>query len=234
MEKCIVCGRPLLEHANMCGNCGFSTKKQYFLSKQQYRMWMNDVVIPRRLAQQQIELDNQRRQLEAQRKSLQEQQRQREEQQRKEAVKAKSDRSQASGWENTGWEKPAQKTSKQNTLRRNAADSWLPPGFRTKTWWKMLLAGGYYIFILAAMFTGETLILSDGTTASSAQNLFFSVCGCLTFFLPVFFLADYRGFRNKLPLPSNRFFRIILCAGITVFLFIAPAVVFGIFYVFLA
>lgn len=229
MEKCIVCGRPLPEHANMCGYCGFPVKKQYFLSKHQYRAWMNDVVLPRRLALQQFELNKQRRQLEEQQRAFQEQQRQFEEQQRKEAVKAESDRSQASGWENTGWETSGQKSSKQNT-----ADSWLPPGFRTRKWWKMLLAGGYYIFILAAMFTGETLTFSDGTTASSAQNLFFSICSCLTFFLPVFFLSDYRGCRSKLPLPSNRFFRIILCAGITVFLFIAPVVVFAIFYVFLA
>lgn len=87
MENCIVCGRPLPEHANMCGNCGFSTKKQYFLSKQQYRMWMNDVVIPRRLAQQQIDLDNQRRQLEEQQRTLQEQQRPFEEPKTKEIVK---------------------------------------------------------------------------------------------------------------------------------------------------
>lgn len=230
MENCIVCGRPLLEHANMCGNCGFSTKKQYFLSKQQYRMWMNDVVIPRRLAQQQIELDNQRRQLEAQRKALQEQQRQREEQQRKEAVKAESDRSQASGWENTGWEKPAQKTSKQNTPRRNAADSWLPPGFRTKTWWKMLLAGGYYIFILAAMFTGGFILTFSG----GIPSLSFFICGCLSYFLPLFFLADYRGCRSKLPLPSNRFFRIILSAAITVFLYNAPLFIFAILCTFFA
>ena len=98
----------------------------------------------------------------------------------------------------------------------------------------MLLAGGYYILILAAMFTGETLIFSDGTTASSAQNLCFSICGCLTFFLPVFFLSDYRGFRNKLPLPANRFLRVILYAAIAVSLFIAPAFVFTILSIFFA
>ena len=199
------------------------------MSKQQYYAWLTDVVLPRRRAFQQLELNKQRRQLEAQRKALQEQQRQREEQQRKEAVKAESDRSQASGWENTGWETSGQKSSKQNT-----ADSWLPPGFRTRKWWKMLLAGGYYILILAAMFTGETLIFSDGTTASSAQNLFFSICGCLTFFLPVFFLSDYRGFRNKLPLPANRFLRVILYAAIAVSLFIAPVFVFTILSIFFA
>ena len=48
---------------------------------------MNDVVLPRRLALQQFELNKQRRQLEEQQRAFQEQQRQFEEQQRKEAVR---------------------------------------------------------------------------------------------------------------------------------------------------
>ena len=234
MEKCIVCGRPLPEHTNMCGYCGFPVKKQYFLSKHQYRAWMNDVVLPRRLALQQFELNKQRRQLEEQQRAFQEQQRQFEEQKSKEIVAESASSRPLTGWEQTGGEPSTKESSKQSTPRRSSSDSWLPPGFRTRKWWKMLLAGGYYILILSAMFTGETLIFSDGTTASSAQNLCFSICGCLTFFLPVFFLSAYRGFRNKLPLPANRFLRVILYAAIAVSLFIAPAFVFTILSIFFA
>ena len=103
MEKCIVCGRPLPERANMCGNCGFPVKKQYFLSKQQYRAWMNDVVLPRRLALQQFELNKQRRQLEEQQRAFQEQQRQFEEQKSKEIVAESVTSKPLTGWEHTGW-----------------------------------------------------------------------------------------------------------------------------------
>lgn len=235
MEKCIVCGRPLPEHINMCGYCGFSVKKQYFLSKHQYRAWMNDVVLPRRLALQQFELNKQRRQLEEQQRAFQEQQRQFEEQKSKEIVTESASSRPLTGWEQSGGEPLTKESSKQSTPRRSASDSWLPPGFRTRKWWKMLLAGGYYIFILAVMFTGgNDVTFSDGTTASSALSLSDSICGCLTFFLPVFFLSDYRGFRNKLPLPANRFLRVILYAAIAVSLFIAPAFVFTILSIFFA
>ena len=94
--------------------------------------------------------------------------------------------------------------------------SWLPPGFRTKTWWKMLLAGGYYAL---------TLLLSAFQEVTNEQGELIHgldlLCNQITFFLfciiPVFVLADYRGLCRRLPLqnrPLARWFVRIPAAAI--------------------
>ena len=224
MEKCIVCGRPLPEHANMCGNCGFPVKNQYFLSKQQYRAWMNDVVLPRRLALQQFELNKQRRQLEEQQRAFQEQQRQFEEQKSKEIVTESASSRPLTGWEQSGGEPLTKESSKQSTPRRSSSDSWLPPGFRTRKWWKMLLAGLFYVFLLYT-FLSASFDDPQGIPISGVELLLNRITYLLVFILPLFFLANYRNIRNRISAPANPVLRWIVFGVIAVILFVLPVVI---------
>ena len=223
MEKCIVCGRPLPEHANMCGNCGFPVKKQYFLSKQQYRAWMNDVVLPRRLALQQFELNKQRRQLEEQQRAFQEQQRQFEEQKSKEIVAESVTSKPLTGWEHTGWESAKKKHTKRVQDRKNLS-SWIPPGFRTKKWWKMLPAGLFYVFLLYT-FLSASFDDPQGIPISGVDLWLNRITYLLVFILPLFFLANYRNIRNRISAPANPVLRWIVFGVIAVILFVLPVVI---------
>ena len=223
MEKCIVCGRPLPEHANMCGNCGFPVKKQYFLSKQQYRAWMNDVVLPRRLALQQFELNKQRRQLEEQQRAFQEQQRQFEEQKSKEIVAESVTSKPLTGWEHTGWESAKKKHTKRVQDRKNLS-SWIPPGFRTRKWWKMLPAGLFYVFLLYT-FLSASFDDPQGIPISGVDLWLNRITYLLVFILPLFFLANYRNIRNRISAPANPVLRWIVFGVIAVILFVLPVVI---------
>ena len=223
MEKCIVCGRPLPEHANMCGNCGFPVKKQYFLSKQQYRAWMNDVVLPRRLALQQFELNKQRRQLEEQQRAFQEQQRQFEEQKSKEIVAESVTSKPLTGWEHTGWESAKKKHTKRVQDRKNLS-SWIPPGFRTKKWWKMLPAVLFYVFLLYT-FLSASFDDPQGIPISGVDLWLNRITYLLVFILPLFFLANYRNIRNRISAPANPVLRWIVFGVIAVILFVLPVVI---------
>lgn len=228
MEKCIVCGRPLPEHTNMCGYCGFPVKKQYFLSKHQYRAWMNDVVLPRRLALQQFELNKQRRQLEEQQRVFQEQQRQFEEQKSKEIVAESVTSKPLTGWEHTGWESAKKKHTKRVQDRKNLS-SWIPPGFRTKTWWKMLSAGFYYALAFYFSFLSPFLTTyhdSYGHPVTGILRFFFCIFSFLALILPCFFLANYHNMRSIVPAPSNRYLRWFEYYIIASILFELPAQIF--------
>ena len=223
MEKCIVCGRPLPEHINMCGYCGFPVKKQYFLSKHQYRAWMNDVVLPRRLALQQFELNKQRRQLEDQQRAFQEQQRQFEEQKSKEIVAESVTSKPLTGWEHTGWESAKKKHTKRVQDRKNLS-SWIPPGFRTKKWWKMLPAGLFYVFLLYT-FLSASFDDPQGIPISGVDLWLNRITYLLVFILPLFFLANYRNIRNRISAPANPVLRWIVFGVIAVILFVLPVVI---------
>ena len=48
-----------------------------------------------------------------------------------------------------------QKIKKKDAPKQKTASAWLPPGYRTKTPWKMIVASGVYLFLLWASLTLE-------------------------------------------------------------------------------
>lgn len=184
---------------------------------------MNDVVLPRRLALQQFELNKQRRQLEEQQRAFQEQQRQFEEQKSKEIVAESVTSKPLTGWEHTGWESAKKKHTKRVQDRKNLS-SWIPPGFRTKKWWKMLPAGLFYVFLLYT-FLSASFDDPQGIPISGVDLWLNRITYLLVFILPLFFLANYRNIRNRISAPANPVLRWIVFGVIAVILFVLPVVI---------
>lgn len=95
------------------------------------------------------------------------------------------------------------------------SSSWLPPGFRTKAWWKMLLAGGYYI--LAILLSTAQEVTNEQGELIQGLDLLCNQITCFLFcIIPVFVLADYRGLCRWMPLqhrPIARWIVRILAAA---------------------
>ena len=84
----------------------------------------------------------------------------------------------------------------------------LPPGFRTRTWWKMIIAIGVYSFaIFAAImyFIG----VPNGEGNPIFDNISIGVFWLLLFFWTIAYAYDYLGIRKKMPASriKNRVFR---------------------------
>ncbi|MDD6790017.1 MAG: protein kinase [Lachnospira sp.] len=100
--------------------------------------------------------------------------------------------------------------SSDTSLRQSGAASLLPPGFRTRTPWKMGLASAAYAFILY-----ETSVLESAKAASSAQLILervaFLAC-CLSIILITF---NYRNVQKTFPLCRSTS-RILQILGVVV------------------
>lgn len=107
---------------------------------------------------------------------------------------------------------------------RTDTNSWLPPGFRTKTPWKMILAGFFYAFVLYA-FLPTTFEDTQGIPITGVDLWLNRITSMLVVLLPVFFLANYRNVRNQIHPPSNPVIRWILFGIITAILIILPVLV---------
>lgn len=90
--------------------------------------------------------------------------------------------------------------SKENVKKKTI--SWLPPGFRTHTPWKMFLAGvGYAMLLylgLAESVDGEPNLITG----------FNRICALISLLLPVFFIGNYRGMSDKFPIARSAFLSI--------------------------
>lgn len=117
-----------------------------------------------------------------------------------------------------------QRSSLQKTIRqvfRTDTSSWLPPGFRTKSPWKMILAGSFYAFVLYA-FLPTTFEDAAGNPITGIDLWLNRITSMLVVLLPLFFLANYRNIRNRIHPPSNPVVRWILFGIITAILIIFP------------
>lgn len=114
---------------------------------------------------------------------------------------------------NSAWHGVQNKESKPSS-------GWLPPGFRTKVWWKMLLAGGYYA--LALLLSAVQEVTNEQGEPIQGLDLLCNQITCFLFcIIPVLILADYRGLCRRLPLqhhPIARWIVRILAAAIAAIL----------------
>lgn len=80
---------------------------------------------------------------------------------------------------------------------RNAA-SWMLPGFRTRTPWKMMLAGMTYLMLLWLGLTLE--VTNEIPAAYQTVDLWLNrIILLISQFLPVFLAFNYRGISDKIP-----------------------------------
>lgn len=73
---------------------------------------------------------------------------------------------------------------------------WTIPGFRTMTWWKIIVAMFVYWFVLYLCITME-VTNEDGTLASVAEIWVHRLCLCVGLFLCVFYSFNYKGIADK-------------------------------------
>ena len=87
--------------------------------------------------------------------------------------------------------------------------SYIPPGFRTHTWWKMLTAILGYTFVTMLAFSMEFTF--NGVKLTGIQLRFEQSIIWLTQIALIFLIWNYRGIKNNVPLlkDSRRIIRII-------------------------
>ena len=77
--------------------------------------------------------------------------------------------------------------------------SWLPPGFRTLSPWKMMLACiGYGVIIWLGM-------IQSVDAETTTHILFNRLCATVTLLMPILIIGNYRGIGDKLPLARSVF-----------------------------
>lgn len=88
-------------------------------------------------------------------------------------------------------------------------ESYIPPGFRTRTWWKMLTAILGYTFVTMLAFSMEFTF--DGVKLTGIRLRFEQSIIWLTQIALIFLIWNYRGIRETIPLvkDSRRIIRII-------------------------
>ncbi len=103
---------------------------------------------------------------------------------------------------------------------KNDTRSWMPPGFRTRTPWKIVVAIiGYFLmtaFAFTLEFTDESGVPEPMVVQAAARILIW-----LSFIGSVFFIWDYRGIRQKVRFlnPENQILRFLSDVVVFVFLF---------------
>ena len=89
--------------------------------------------------------------------------------------------------------------SSQPAIKKVHAASWLPPGYRTRTPWKMLLATLYYLLWIFAIISSAERRGASNTPV----DIFGDVVVVLYIILETFFFLDYKGIKSKLPLTRS-------------------------------
>lgn len=80
---------------------------------------------------------------------------------------------------------------------------WLLPGFRTRTMWKMLLAGMGYLLVLWFGLTLE--ITSEGSAVYTMMDLWLNrMAFLMSQFMTIFFVFNYRGISEKIPFYKSK------------------------------
>lgn len=100
--------------------------------------------------------------------------------------------------------------------------SWLPPGFRTKKLYKMILAGMYYLTI--------TLTCADMAVDDPFPVWLYRFSVWLMYMLPISIVCNYRNVQKFLPYQDNpkRKRAVIICAAVIAF--IAPITIITVIY----
>ncbi len=104
--------------------------------------------------------------------------------------------------------------------------SWLPPGFRTRTPWKMVVAAFLYFLMTAFTFSLE---FTDeyGTPEPMGVQIVTKVLIWLSLIATVFFIWDYRGIRQKFPFfnPKDKILRFLSDVVVFLLLFFAAILI---------
>lgn len=90
--------------------------------------------------------------------------------------------------------------------------SFAPPGFRTRTFWKMLLGSVGYIFIFWLGFTIE-ITDSAGNPAIGYELWAYRIIVLVWLLLTVAFCANYMGLQKLFPMPKKPYLKWLGCAG---------------------
>ncbi len=103
----------------------------------------------------------------------------------------------------------------QNTEK--TAQSWVPPGFRTRTPWKMVVAAFMY-FLMTAFTISLEFTDEYGTPEPMGVQVVTKILIWLSLIGTVFFIWDYRGIRQKFPFfnPNDKILRFL--SDVVVFL----------------
>lgn len=101
--------------------------------------------------------------------------------------------------------------------------SWLPPGFRGKTPWKMIVAGLTYLFLAYCCFTMD-ITNPDGTKTVGLELGLNRVGFFAWLIFTIFYWFDYRGIQRHIPLTDKKWGKILM--GILIpFLFVVVVVI---------
>ena len=95
----------------------------------------------------------------------------------------------------------ASNKEKRSVQKSEINKSWLPPGFRSKTPWKMLTAIFGYIFLTWMCFT--TNFTNEGIPMQGTALLFEQFMVWISQIIFIGILFDYRGCKRRLPLIKN-------------------------------
>lgn len=99
----------------------------------------------------------------------------------------------------SGYQKPSDETS---SVCETQKDSWLPPGFRTRTPWKMIVSGLSYLMLFWCCLTME-ITNQDGSVAVGFELWLNRIGALLCFVFPIFYWFDYRGLQKHVPLTDK-------------------------------
>lgn len=88
-------------------------------------------------------------------------------------------------------------------------DSWLPPGFRSKTPWKMLVAGFTYLFLAYCCFTMD-ITGADGTKAVGLELILNRIGAFGWLLVTIFYWFDYRGIQKRMPLTDKKWGKVLM------------------------
>ncbi|MDO5547618.1 MAG: serine/threonine-protein kinase [Eubacteriales bacterium] len=114
--------------------------------------------------------------------------------------------------------------AKKEFTQRTSNSSWLPPGFRTRRWWKMLLASGYYLLIF--LFSSIQEVTDSQGNPIQGFGLLCNRIICFLFLaLPVFVMANYRNLYHWLPLQNRPFLRWIVRILVALLSAVIPVVI---------
>ena len=88
-------------------------------------------------------------------------------------------------------------------------ESWLPPGFRSKTPWKMMLAGFTYLLLGYCCFTMD-ITGADGTKAVGLELILNRIGAFGWLLVTIFYWFDYRGIQKRMPLTDKKWGKVLM------------------------
>lgn len=101
-----------------------------------------------------------------------------------------------------------EKTS-QDVYADDTVVTWEPPGFRSKTPWKIVLGCLGYLFLTVCCFTMD-ITNSDGSTAVGVELWLNRMAAFVCCIFTVLYWFDYRGIQKYAPLTDKRWGKILM------------------------